>query len=187
MTQLSIVIPVYNNWWMTARALRALDRLRDASTTSFETIVVDNASADETQSSMREFPSVRYERMETNTNFAGACNAGARLATAPLVLFLNNDAYPLGDALTPLARAFDRDEVAIAGGALFFEDGATQGAGFVVLPERALALLLPQSSLHAKRRHAIARRDRRFGSGDGGADGVVLGCRRLRRVLHQRF
>ena len=141
MTQLSIVIPAYNNWWMTARALRALDRLRDASGTSFETIVVDNASADETQTSMREFPSVRYERMETNTNFAGACNAGARLATAPLVLFLNNDAYPLGDALTPLARAFDREEVAIAGGALFFEDGATQGAGFVRASERALALL----------------------------------------------
>jgi GT2 family glycosyltransferase len=133
-TQLSIVIPAYNNWWMTARALRALDRLRDASGTSFETIVVDNASTDETQTSMREFPSVRYQRMETNTNFAGACNAGARLATAPLVLFLNNDAYPLDDALTPLARAFDLEEVAIAGGALFFEDGATQGAGFVVLP-----------------------------------------------------
>jgi GT2 family glycosyltransferase len=133
-TQLSIVIPVYNNWWMTARVLRALDALRDASATSFETIVVDNASADETQASMSAFPWVRYERMETNTNFAGACNAGAHLATAPLVLFLNNDAYPLGDALTPLVRAFDREEVAIAGGALFFEDGATQGAGFVVLP-----------------------------------------------------
>lgn len=134
MTQLSIVIPVYNNWWMTARALRELDRLRGASTTAFETIVVDNASVDETQSSIREFPSVRYERMETNTNFAGACNAGTRLATAPLVLLLNNDAYPLGDALTPLVRAFDREDVAIAGGALLFEDGATQGAGFVVLP-----------------------------------------------------
>jgi GT2 family glycosyltransferase len=133
-TQLSIVIPAYNNWWMTARVLRALDGLRDASATSFEIIVVDNASADETQASMSAFPKVRYERMATNTNFAGACNAGARLATAPLVLFLNNDAYPLGDALTPLVRAFDREEVAIAGGALFFEDGATQGAGFVVLP-----------------------------------------------------
>jgi GT2 family glycosyltransferase len=133
-TQLSIVIPVYNNWWMTARALRALDQLRGASPATFETIVVDNASADETQASIHAFPWVRYERMQTNTNFAGACNTGARLATAPLVLFLNNDAFPLGDALMPLVRAFDREEVAIAGGALFFEDGATQGAGFVVLP-----------------------------------------------------
>ncbi len=40
----------------------------------------------------------------------------------------------MGDALTPLVRAFDRDDVAIAGGALFFEDGVTQAAGLVVLP-----------------------------------------------------
>ena len=130
--QLSIVIPVYDNWWLTARCLRELEPLRDASV-SFETIVVDNASRDETPQSVREFPWVRYLRHDRNLNFAGACNAGARLAEAPIVLLLNNDAYPLGDALGPLVRAFDRDEVAIAGGALFFEDGVTQAAGLVVL------------------------------------------------------
>jgi hypothetical protein len=76
---------------------------------------------------------VRYLRHESNRNFAGACNAGARLAEAPLTFFLNNDAYPLGDALTPLARVFERPEVAVAGGALFFEDGVTQAAGLVML------------------------------------------------------
>jgi hypothetical protein len=55
------------------------------------------------------------------------------MAQAPLTFFLNNDAYPLGDALTPLVAAFERPEVAIAGGALFFEDGVTQAAGLVVL------------------------------------------------------
>lgn len=130
--QLSIVIPVYDNWWLTARCLRELESLRGASV-SFETIVVDNASSDETPQSIREFPWVRYLRHEQNLNFAGACNAGARLAEAPVVLLLNNDAYPLGDALGPLVRAFERDEVAIAGGALFFEDGVTQAAGLVVL------------------------------------------------------
>lgn len=132
--QLSIVIPVYNNWWLTARCLRELERLRDAGTVAFETIVVDNASTDETQEAVRGFPFVRYLRNESNENFARACNAGARMAQAPVTLLLNNDAYPLGDALTPLVRAFDRSEVAIAGGALFFEDGVTQAAGFVVLP-----------------------------------------------------
>ncbi|MGA8575923.1 MAG: glycosyltransferase family 2 protein [Candidatus Cybelea sp.] len=132
--QLSVVIPVYDNWWLTARCLRELDRLRGASSVSFETIVVDNASRDETPEAIAEFPWVRYLRHETNRNFAGACNAGARLASAPLTLLLNNDAYPIGDAFAPLVRAFDRPEVAIAGGALFFEDGVTQAAGLVVLP-----------------------------------------------------
>ena len=143
MTQLSIVIPAYNNWWMTARALRALDRLRDASATSFETIVVDNASTDETQTSMREFPSVRYQRMETNTNFAGACNAGARLATAPLVLFLNNDAYPLDDALTPLARAFDLRRGRHRRRRALLRRRRNARRGLRRASERALALLLP--------------------------------------------
>ena len=131
---LSIVVPVYGNWWLTERCLRELERLRDASSTQFETIVVDNASPDETPESIAAFPWVRYVRNETNLNFAGACNAGVRLARAPVALLLNNDAYPIGDALTPLAAAFDRAEVAIAGGALFFEDGVTQAAGLVVLP-----------------------------------------------------
>jgi GT2 family glycosyltransferase len=99
----------------------------------FETIVVDNASTDETPQAIARFPWVRYLRHATNRNFAGACNAGARIAQAPLTLLLNNDAYPLGDALAPLVASFERPEVAIAGGALFFEDGVTQAAGLVLL------------------------------------------------------
>ena len=133
MPALSVVVPVYDNWWLTARCLCELERLRDG-TLPFETIVVDNASSDETPRAIAGFPWVRYIRNETNANFAGACNAGVRAAQSPLTLLLNNDAFPLGDALTPLVRAFDRDEVAIAGGALFFEDGAVQAAGLVLLP-----------------------------------------------------
>ncbi len=131
--QLSIVIPVHGNWWLTQRCLRELERLRISTHVSFEVIVVDNASADETPIEIAAFPGVRYERFEQNRNFAGACNAGVRLADAPVVLLLNNDAYPIGDAMTPLVRAFERDEVAIAGGALFYEDGVTQSAGLVLL------------------------------------------------------
>ncbi|MBV8222599.1 MAG: glycosyltransferase family 2 protein, partial [Candidatus Eremiobacteraeota bacterium] len=131
--QLSIVIPVYDNWWLTARCLRALEALRN-DTLPFETIVVDNASGDETPRSIAAFPWVRYLRHERNLNFAGACNAGARIARAQITLLLNNDAYPLGDALTPLVAAFERDDVSIAGGALFFEDDVTQAAGLVLLP-----------------------------------------------------
>ncbi|HEY6326383.1 MAG TPA: glycosyltransferase family 2 protein, partial [Candidatus Cybelea sp.] len=130
---LSIVIPVYDNWWLTARCLRSLDALNSKCAFEFETIVVDNASTDETPRAIADFPWVRYVRHKENRNFAGACNAGARAAQAPVTLLLNNDAYPLGDALTPLLAAFERDEVAIAGGALFFEDGATQAAGLVLL------------------------------------------------------
>lgn len=132
--ELSVVIPVYNNWWLTARCLRELDALRTQSAVAFETIVVDNASSDQTPRAIAQFPWARYLRHEVNENFAGACNAGARAAQTPLTFFLNNDAYPVGDSFGPLVRVFDRSEVAIAGGALFFEDGVTQAAGLVMLP-----------------------------------------------------
>ncbi len=73
-------------------------------------------------------------RLDPNANFAGAGNAGARVASAPIVLFLNNDAWPLGDALAPLVESFASPDVVIAGAALLYEDGVTQGAGCVLLP-----------------------------------------------------
>lgn len=129
-----MVIPAHNNWWLTRRCLLHLDELRAVSPVRFETIVVDNGSSDETAEELARFDWVRRLRLEENANFGGGTNAGAGLADAPIVLFLNNDAWPLGDALTPLVDAFSRAEVAIAGAAIFYEDGVTQGAGCVLLP-----------------------------------------------------
>ncbi|MHB8702870.1 MAG: glycosyltransferase family 2 protein [Candidatus Tyrphobacter sp.] len=131
---LSVVIPAHNNWWLTRRCLGALDALRSSSAVRFETIVVDDASSDETPLELASYDWVRRMRLDVNANFGGATTAGARIAQAPIVLFLNNDAWPLGDALPPLVAAFSRPEVAIAGAALFYEDGVTQGAGCVLLP-----------------------------------------------------
>ncbi len=130
----SIVIPAFDNWWLTRRCLTALDALRSDCALLFETIVVDNGSRDETWEELARFDWVRSVRLAENANFGGGCNAGARVASAPIVLFLNNDAWPLGDALTPLVEAFARKEVVIAGAALFYEDGVTQAAGSVLLP-----------------------------------------------------
>lgn len=132
--ELSVVVPAYNSWWLTKRCLDAVRALDGACGVSFETIVVDNASADETPARLTELDGIRTLRLDPNAKFGGAANAGAAAARAPIVLFLNNDAWPIGDALTPLAAAFDDASVAIAGAALFWEDGVTQGAGSVLLP-----------------------------------------------------
>lgn len=128
---IAVVVPVFNNWWLTRRCLRALGALR-ARSVPFEVLVVDNASSDETQRDAGIYD-VTYLRQESNRNFAGACNIGARHASAPVVLFLNNDAAPLDDPLPALLRAFDDPSVVIAGGKLLFEDGAVQSAGMALL------------------------------------------------------
>jgi GT2 family glycosyltransferase len=154
---------------LTARCLRELDRLRDGRL-AFETIVVDNASTDETRDEIARFPWVRYDRRETNTNFAGACNTGAALAQAPIVLFLNNDAYPQGDALAPLLRAFDREDVVVAGALLLYEDGPVQAAGHVLLENAHW--WLSQRSLPANVPGAAMERDA------GAVSGAAMAVRR---------
>jgi len=58
----------------------------------FETIVVDNASADGTADFVAErFPWVRVVRLDRNRGFAGGNNAGVREARGRYVALLNND------------------------------------------------------------------------------------------------
>jgi GT2 family glycosyltransferase len=84
---LSIVIPVWNKFNFTRACLGDLIKL----TPDHEIIVVDNASTDETKQVLEGAKQVVYKRNEENLGFAKACNIGYSLATAPNVLFLNND------------------------------------------------------------------------------------------------
>lgn len=87
MKKLSIVIPVFNKYNFTKACLQDLSQLPE----DHEIIVVDNASSDETQGELQNNPRIIYVRNENNLGFAKGCNRGYGMATAPNVLFLNND------------------------------------------------------------------------------------------------
>lgn len=84
---LSIVIPVYNKYNFTKSCINDLLYLPE----DHEIIVVDNGSTDETQQSLDDNKEIVYYRNSENLGFAKACNIGYHIATAPNVLFLNND------------------------------------------------------------------------------------------------
>ncbi|HET8793581.1 MAG TPA: glycosyltransferase [Nitrososphaeraceae archaeon] len=84
---LSIVIPVYNKYNFTKSCINDLLHLPE----DHEIIVVDNGSTDETQKSLDGNKEIRYYRNQENLGFAKACNIGYSLASAPNILFLNND------------------------------------------------------------------------------------------------
>lgn len=89
--QLSIIVPVYNKYNFTKSCLQDLFQLPSD---THEIIVFDNGSSDETQSELetiKDRPNFHYIRSEHNGGFAFACNSGYQAATAPNVLFLNND------------------------------------------------------------------------------------------------
>lgn len=85
--KLSIVVPVFNKFNFTKACLKDLSQL----SSDHEIIVIDNGSSDETQSNLEGSIELVYQRNKDNLGFAKACNIGYALATAPNVLFLNND------------------------------------------------------------------------------------------------
>ena len=143
----SIIIPAWNKWDYTFRCLVSLlEQTREVST---ETIVIDNASTDETAAALPLLPGLRFHRNASNLGFAKACNQGAALARAPLLLFLNNDTEARPGWLPPLVRAMESaPDVAMVGAKLLYPDGSLQHAGVAV--GYAMPLPITPFHLHAR-------------------------------------
>ena len=84
---LSICTPVYGKWNFTKSFLADMSKLPN----THEIIIVDNGSTDETQAQLEGSKEIIYHRSTTNLGFAGGSNKAYSLATAPNVLFINND------------------------------------------------------------------------------------------------
>jgi len=100
--KITVVVPNYNGERFLAECFDALKR---QTFEGFESILVDNASADGSMELMLErYPEVRCIRMRENTGFAAAVNAGVAASEAPFVALLNNDAIPEPGWLEALYR-----------------------------------------------------------------------------------
>jgi GT2 family glycosyltransferase len=115
MGNVDVVIPTFE-----ARELllRCVGRLHDQSIAQI--VVVDDASSDGTTRALSErFPEVRVVELGQHRGLAHALNRGSEIGTAQFVLFLNNDVFPVGDAITRLSAALsDNPAAACAGGRL---------------------------------------------------------------------
>lgn len=87
--KVTVIIPNYNGLRFLKDCLTALE---NQSMKDFETLVIDNASSDESVTYIREnFPNVNVMVMEKNLGFSGGVNVGIQSAKTPYVLLLNND------------------------------------------------------------------------------------------------
>lgn len=125
--KLSILIISYNTRDMTRACLRSV--FAETRQTSFEVILVDNASSDGSAEAIAtEFPHVRLFALEDNLGFAGGNNFAAEHATGDWLLLLNPDTVVLDgaiDRLMAFAEAqHQRDRAyGIFGGRTLFGDG----------------------------------------------------------------
>jgi GT2 family glycosyltransferase len=96
---------------------------------------VDNASTDGSLDALRELPCVQIIKNPANLGFAAACNRGARVASAQVLLFLNPDCFFEPAALVRLLEAMRADErVGMVGGLLVNSDGTEQAGGRRSIP-----------------------------------------------------
>ena len=94
--QVSIIIPAYNAARILPRCLDALER-QTLSRASYEIIVVDDGSQDETVAIANE-RGARVLQIE-HSGAAAARNAGVEIAHAPIVVFTDADCEPAPDFL----------------------------------------------------------------------------------------
>ncbi len=135
----SIVVVTHGAWSWTERALTAAGAHTDV---PHETIVVDNASPDDTVSQIRErFPDVRLLVNDTNAGFSAANNQAARIASGSVLAFVNSDAVVPAGWIEPLLTALHRPGVGAVVPALVNEDGTMQIAGALVAPDGSVLAL----------------------------------------------
>jgi GT2 family glycosyltransferase/SAM-dependent methyltransferase len=136
----SIVIPVYNHVEYTVCCLASI--LRHVPQCSFEVIIVDDGSHDETPNILQDVQNIRYCRNETNVGFLRSCNKGATLARGQYLLFLNNDTQVLEGWLDELVNTFqEQSDVGLVGSKLLYPNGVLQEAGAIIKPDGSAELV----------------------------------------------
>lgn len=110
---ISVIIVNYNGLHFFEKCIESIkEHIRDV---SFEIIVVDNDSNDESCSYLKEnYPEIKLIECNSNLGFGKANNLGVKNATGKHVLLLNNDTILLQN-INPLLKEIARKEVGVIG------------------------------------------------------------------------
>jgi GT2 family glycosyltransferase len=124
----SIIIVNWNTRDLLADCLESI--AANAPTYSYEIIVVDNASADDSVAMIKaRFPHIALIENSGNPGFAQANNQAINRSSGRYILLLNPDTVVLPDALDNLIAFMDRHPHAgAAGSRLFSADGSLQAS-----------------------------------------------------------
>jgi len=129
--EVSIVIPVHNQWPRTAACLCSI--VADISSVGYEVVLVDDASTDETPHILPTVGGIRVVRLDENQGFLGATNAGIAAARGRFVVLLNNDTEVQPGWLDALVTTAESDErIGVVGAKLVYPDGTLQEAGGII-------------------------------------------------------
>lgn len=127
----SIVIPVHNKVLVTFNCLASL--LLAYNRATFEVIVVDDGSIDDTLRLPALIKGVSFLRHDKAQGFVKSCNDGATNARGKYICMLNNDTEVTTGWIDELVHVFDHfSGVGMAGAKLTYSNGKLQEAGGIV-------------------------------------------------------
>jgi len=131
---LAFVIVSYNTVDLLVKCIYSIQSYSQGIT--YEIIVVDNNSSDDTLSTIRQkFPNVLLIAEKTNWGFGVANNIGVAAASAPFVMLLNSDAFLLQDTGTALVNYLKQNpEIGCVGPRVLMPNGLPQPKIFGNLP-----------------------------------------------------
>ncbi len=132
--QVSVIIPVYNQFKHTYNCLKSLKELNDK--TTFEIIVVDDCSSDDTPTLIKNISGITYQKQKQNGGFIESCNTGAKLAKGQYLMFLNNDTVVYDNWLDALLEVFDNyPDAGLVGSKLVYPTNQLQEAGGIIFSD----------------------------------------------------
>ncbi len=129
--QVSIVIPVYNQFDYTYNCLKSI--LHNSGTVTYEIIIANDCSTDLTTRINEVIKNIKVVTNQTNLRFLKNCNNAAKYAKGKYILFLNNDTQVQPNWLAPLVELIERDSsIGMVGSKLVYADGRLQEAGGIL-------------------------------------------------------
>lgn len=129
--QVSIVIPVYNQFEFTYNCVNSI--IKNSGDITYEIIIANDCSTDLTVQIDDILPGVKCITNEQNLRFLRNCNNAAKYAEGKYILFLNNDTQVMENWLEPLVTLIESaDDIGMVGSKLIYPDGSLQEAGGIL-------------------------------------------------------
>jgi len=133
--EVSILLVFFNNAPLSLLCLQSILAHADV---SFEVIIVDNHSSDDTNRLLDNLENATILRNDDNLGFVKAVNQGARQATGRTLLLLNNDAELEARCLSAALDTLDSaEDIGAVGGKIRLLDGNLQEAGSIIWQDGA--------------------------------------------------
>lgn len=129
--EVSIIIPVYNKSLYTFTCLKSIHE--NSGKNTFEIIVVDDASNDDTSQVLGTIEGITVIRNAENKGFIYSSNTGVKAAKGRYIVLLNNDTIVTQGWLDALKQTFKQfPDAGLVGAKLIYPDGRLQEAGGIV-------------------------------------------------------